>query len=329
MKKILVIQTASLGDVVLATSLIETIHISSPSASIDFLIKDGFQSLFIGHPFINNIIVWNKRNHKYKNLFLLLKAARHIKYDEVYNIQRFGSMAFFTISSKAKLTSGFRSNLLSRLYSYSVRHLFDGRHEIDRNVELLKPIYGPLKAALPRLYPMDCISLANFGIVGKFIVLAPGSLWKTKQWPLEMWVELCRQLPNSLAIVLTGVENEKDLCNSILEKSGKKNIFNLAGLLNLSSLVSLVSQASYIFANDSAMTHIASALNKPISTIFCSTVPKFGFSPLGENAKVFEPEQNLSCRPCGIHGFNKCPLNHFNCGNFFSVSKIIELTLHQ
>ena len=55
MEKILVIQTASIGDVILATSLLEKLHHKFPSSQIDLMIKDGNQALFHEHPFINNL----------------------------------------------------------------------------------------------------------------------------------------------------------------------------------------------------------------------------------------------------------------------------------
>ena len=27
-------------------------------------------------------------------------------------------------------------------------------------------------------------------------------------------------------------------------------------------------------------------------------------------------EENLDCRPCGLHGHKECPKGHFKCGNF-------------
>ena len=67
MKKILVIQTAFIGDVVLATSLIETLHQQLPEAKIDILVRKGNESLFQAHPFLNQVLVWDKKNNKYQN----------------------------------------------------------------------------------------------------------------------------------------------------------------------------------------------------------------------------------------------------------------------
>ena len=94
--RILVIQTASAGDVILATPVIEKIHDERPDTAIDFLLKKGNESLFEGHPFINEVIVWNKNASKYRNLPGIIRRVRSAKYDQVINLQRFFSTGLIT-----------------------------------------------------------------------------------------------------------------------------------------------------------------------------------------------------------------------------------------
>ena len=89
MKKTLIIQTASIGDVILVTSLLEKLHQFYPDAQIDILVKDGNQQLFKEHPYLHYLFVWVKEEHKYKNLLALIKEIRVQKYDYVINVQRF------------------------------------------------------------------------------------------------------------------------------------------------------------------------------------------------------------------------------------------------
>ena len=60
MQKLLVIQTAFIGDVVLATGLIEKLHQHFPGAMIDFLVRKGNETLLTGHPFLHEVLVWDK-----------------------------------------------------------------------------------------------------------------------------------------------------------------------------------------------------------------------------------------------------------------------------
>ena len=103
-KSFLVIQTASIGDVILATPVIEKIHANFPEAQIDFLLKKGNESLFEGHPYLHQLIVWDKSQDKYKKFRKIIQTVRETKYDVVVNLQRFGSTGFLTAFSKAKKT---------------------------------------------------------------------------------------------------------------------------------------------------------------------------------------------------------------------------------
>jgi len=78
------------------------------------------------------------------------------------------------------------------------------------------------------------------------------------------------------------------------------------------------------FVNDSAPMHLASAVNAPVTAIFCSTVPSFGFGPLSEKSIVIETKEKLDCRPCGLHGFKACPKGHFKCAYSISNEELIS-----
>ena len=64
--KILIIQTAFIGDVILATPLIEKLHQYFPDIKIDFLLRKGNESLLDNHPYINKILVFDKKKNIYK-----------------------------------------------------------------------------------------------------------------------------------------------------------------------------------------------------------------------------------------------------------------------
>jgi heptosyltransferase-2 len=67
------------------------------------------------------------------------------------------------------------------------------------------------------------------------------------------------------------------------------------------------------YVNDSAPMHFASAMNAPVTAIYCSTVPGFGYGPLSDVRFIVERDEPLYCRPCGLHGYAACPQSHFKC----------------
>src|SRR4051794_14005844 len=98
----LIIQTAFLGDAILSTAVMEKLHVNFKDAPIDIVVRKGNESIFSDHPFVRNVLVWDKKNDKYKNLFHLLKTIRKNKYEHVINLQRFGASGLLTVFSGGK-----------------------------------------------------------------------------------------------------------------------------------------------------------------------------------------------------------------------------------
>ncbi len=287
---------------------------------IDILVRKGNESLLTEHPYINEVIVWNKKEKKYKNLFSVIKKLRKTNYAYVYNLQRYASTGFITWFIKADLKIGYSSNPISFAYDRKIKHdLESGKHEVERNFELIdEEIESNCKHPLkPKLYPTTEDKLVVSSLteeLNDFVVMAPASVWFTKQLPLQKWVELIQKQPSDLKICLIGAPSDQNLINQIIADAGTLNCVNLAGKLSLLQSAALIERAKRTFVNDSAPLHLASAMNAPVTAFFCSTVPAFGFGPLSDDSKIAEVEEKLSCRPCGLHGYKSCPEGHFDCG---------------
>ena len=314
-KNILVIQTAFIGDAILASSVLEKLHAFFPESKISILVRKGNESLYKEHPFLTQTLVWNKQDGKYKSLFRLLKNIRQQKFDTVINLHRFASSGFLTAFSKARYTSGYDKNPFSFLFDNKSKHkIGDGRHEIDRYNDLIESITDKT-IAKPKLYPtFKQFSKIEPYVSQAFVCMAPSSVWFTKQLPKDKWIELCNTIPKDIIIYLLGGPSDKILCEEIKNKSTHSSIQILAGELSLLESCELMKHAKMNYVNDSGPLHLASAGNSPTTAFFCSTVPAYGFYPLAYNSQVIEVK-DLDCKPCGLHGYKVCPKNNFRCGN--------------
>jgi ADP-heptose:LPS heptosyltransferase len=314
MKRFLIIQTAFLGDAILATAVAEQLHRKIPGAEVSILVRKGNESLFSGHPFLKEVLIWDKKNHKTAGLLSLLKTIRSNSYDAVINLQRFFSTGFLTAFSGARHRIGFDKNPLSFLFSRKIKHIIgDGRHETDRNLELVAAITGSGKQR-PVLYPQQADEeSARIFKTKPYVTMAPSSVWFTKQLPESKWVEMIQTAPPQLSIYLLGAPADSELCDSIIKTAGNPAAVNLSGKTGLLATASLMRDARMNYVNDSGPLHIASAVNAPVTAFFCSTLPAFGFGPLSDNRVLIETLETLSCRPCGLHGKTTCPEGHFRC----------------
>lgn len=310
MNKILVIQTASIGDVILATAVVEQLHREYPHAYIDFLVKKGIEPIFDAHPFIRQVLIWDK-SIKWKSWRRLLQTIRRQRYDIVINIQRFFLTGLWTILSNAKETRGFDKNPCSFFFSKKVPHTIQkGVHETDRNYALIADLVHFPKER-PRLYPLNFPPIVHDNTL--YYTISPASLWNTKQYPFEKWIELIRLLPKNAFIFLLGGKKDQLLCQKIKEAASDYQIEIKAGKLSLLESAALMSGAKMNYVNDSSPLHLASSMNAPVTAIYCSTTPDFGFGPLSDQSYIIQNAQ-CECKPCGLHGKKNCPKKHFDCG---------------
>lgn len=325
LKKILIIQTAFLGDVVLATGVLEKLHKHYPDAHLDMMVRKGNESLLTDHPFLRSTFIFDKKK-KIKSLLENIKRIRNIKYDLVINLQRFMTSGLITAFSGAECTVGFKKNPLSVFFSQRFEHEIGFKneaHEIDRNHKLIEQFTDPLPER-PALYPAPI----DFDHVDQyknspFICIAPASIWFTKQYPAEQWVDLINNL-SGYTVFLLGAPDDAGLCRDIKEKAAHPAILNLAGKMSLLQSAALMKGAIMNYVNDSAPMHLASAINAPVTAVYCSTIPGFGFGPLSGHSLVIETKESLNCRPCGLHGHQACPEGHFRCAKTIKTEQLLN-----
>lgn len=317
--KFLVIQTAFIGDVILATPVVEKLRRFYPDAQIDFLLRQGNEHLLAGHPHLNRVWVWEKTKSKLRNLWVLICQLRRERYDWVINCQRFASSGLLTFLAGSRHTVGFRKNPFSPTFSLRIPHTFGTSeqplHETERNLRLIEHLTDKSPQP-PRLYPSAANTEKVRNLIAgtiRYVCIAPTSVWFTKQFPVHKWLELINRLPASCTVFLLGGSQDVQSCQHMAEIASHPDVRNLAGRLSFLESAALMGGADMNYVNDSAPMHIASAVNAPVAAVFCSTLPLFGFTPLSDIHFVIETKIILACRPCGLHGRRDCPQGHFAC----------------
>lgn len=91
------------------------------------------------------------------------------------------------------------------------------------------------------------------------------------------------------------------------------NVESVAGMLPIESELELMRQLEGMICMDSANQHLCSLVNLRAVSIWCATHPKTGFYGYKQNEQDMVQLNTLSCRPCTIHGKNKCRFRNFAC----------------
>lgn len=318
-EKILVIQTAFIGDAILTLPMIQFLSKKFDNCSVDVLAIPSTAELFSSSPFVNKVFVIDKKK-EHKSFWSVIRIAKLISagnYTKIYSPHRSFRTALIVLFSKVKETIGFSNSNFKQAYKNIIEYRYDF-HEVRRNLELAGNSTSDIDwKILPIITPTDEVrkkvdEILSIEKIKNFVAIAPGSIWATKRYPEEYFKKLIAYLISiNQTVLLLGSKSDFEMCNLI--SNNNDNVVNLAGELSLIESIELLKKAKLLICNDSAPTHLGMCADIPVITIYCSTVPEFGFYPYN-NKSQFIGINNLSCKPCGIHGHSGCPLGHFNCG---------------
>ena len=355
--KILVIQTAFIGDVTLSIFFANDIKQIFPNSEITFISTNIGCEILQCFKIIDNTIPYDKRNSQ-KGITGIINLAKNInqnnninqnknEFDIIFALHRSFRTAILTKLINAKTKIGFNTNSLSFLLDKKIPYSKE-LHEIERNRKCLDILKNSENFAYYNFDYLTTVSKIkqSFFITENdkitvariienitnnhkntnhknIIIVAAGSVWETKRWKAEYFSELCKSLKDcGFTVVLIGSKNEFALCERIVNFSG---VISIAGKTTIPQTLEIIRNAKLVISNDSAPTHFASIMNVPTITIFGPTSSNFGFAPLAEKSISLEA-QNLFCRPCSIHGTKKCPRNNFECMENIKPDYVLEYT---
>ncbi|WP_457681346.1 lipopolysaccharide heptosyltransferase II [Thermovibrio sp.] len=325
MEKLLVFQTAFLGDLILTSPLLKSLKRTFPSSELHLVVRSGLEEVFKGFWAVDRVIPFNK-----KGLWSFAKKLRSESYSLAISPHRSHRTGLILFLAGIPKRVGYDRAGFSFLYTDRVKHEFKkGLHEVERLLRLLKPLERVFRVVYDRgvelaLSQEEFLSSLNkFSLKSKsYAVLAPGSVWPTKAWLPEYFAKVGDFLKKKgYEVVVLGSKTDRVYCERVCTFT--KNAFlNLCGKTSLREFFSLIKGASIVVSNDSSPVHAAAAFKTPVVEVYGATVPDFGFFPYGPGK--FVEVEGLKCRPCGLHGGKRCPEGHFKCMKELKPEKVIS-----
>jgi ADP-heptose:LPS heptosyltransferase len=122
-KNILIIQTAFIGDTILASHFARAVKDQFPDSKIHFFLRKGNESVIQGLSSIEKVWVWDKAGGKTRNLMRLISELRNIHFDYVFNLHRHFNSGLVASMMKADKKIGFKQNPLAMFYTHKADHL--------------------------------------------------------------------------------------------------------------------------------------------------------------------------------------------------------------
>jgi heptosyltransferase-2 len=321
MEKFLVIQTAFIGDAILTLPMIQKLKENNPDSLIDVVAKPETAVIFNHSSVVNEVHILDK-DGKQSSIFQVYKFAGFLKlkkYSRIYSPHRSLRTSLIVMLSGVKETYGFDTNSLMHIYKHLAEY-GSAIHEVERNLRLIEfSVSDDNWKVLPELsIPMEIENrvlsfFKGFDSDSNFAAVAPGSVWNTKIYPPEYFEKVIENLTENYdRVFLIGGEKDEKICEELAHKSGDK-VESVAGKFTLIESIAFLKNMKILISNDSAPAHLGMCADIPVLMLYCSTVPDFGFYPYNKKS-YFLSFDELFCKPCGIHGYIKCPLNTFDCG---------------
>ena len=325
-KKIAVIQTAFIGDVILITPLIRAVKKLFPEAQLDVMVTPRAANVLENNPRIHTVILFDKKKNKLVSFFRTLLRLRKTGYDCVISPHSSFTTGLLLFLSGIPVRVGFARWTSQYFLTHRCEHL-KRTLKIKKNLHLLSLFSNEEFPVQTELFPSGQM-ITNASVLlsalqpdsKRIIAVAPGSNWFTKRWPEEYYRELVARLhAQHYGIVFIGSPEERALCN---EMAPADNCSNTAGTLSLLESAAVIGRCDLLICNDSGAMHLANAVGTDVFVFFGPTVQRIGYSPIGKQDIVFEVE--LDCRPCGSHGGKTCPLGHHDCMRLIDVESVHE-----
>lgn len=359
---ILVVQTAFLGDLLLAIPLLKKIREFYPDEKLSLVCRKGFGSLFLELQLVEEIFEIEKKKPRTYRAFVEAFRGRRLKFlfspheslttarwisqvraEQKIGFSRWWNFPFFSqrIQKNKELPDSLRQlQLLSELEPSLKKNIEeflikdrDWYQNPGTSSELAPGVCAQTLSPVPEwANPQVAPPILSYlpsrfdslfsGRSMRVVCLFPGSVWKTKQWTEGGFREVTQHLSESWDRVI--------LLGTAAERDlcsrvagGFENVLNLAGETNLMESLKILFHSRLVIANDSAGQHLAALTGTTTVSIFGPTVLRFGYRPWNSAAVVIE-NKNLNCRPCGKHGHNQCPLGTHECMRSISAEHVLQ-----
>ncbi|MDP8259433.1 MAG: lipopolysaccharide heptosyltransferase II [Candidatus Gygaella obscura] len=333
-KRILIVRTDRIGDVVLSTPVISNLRKSLPSSFIAMMVTPYTQDIVKNNPFLNEVIVYDKKG-KYRSWLSSFRFAlflRKKRFDLAIILHPTNRAHLVTFFAGIPKRIGFNRKM-GFLLTDKVKDLkHEGKkHESEYCLDFLRIL--DIATDLKDTYvgwdknaqeEVDCL-LSGKGIKkdDKFILIHPGASCSSRRWPVDKFSKLCDRLVEiyKMKVVLVASREQKNISAEVINKMYSSAV-DLSGSCNIAQLICLIKRAGLFVSNDSGPVHIAASLGVPVVAIFSrnqSGLSPKRWYPLGEKSRFIK--KDAGCLVCLAHDCKK----GFKCLSLIKVSDILTI----
>ena len=331
-----------LGDAVMCEPALRGLRRIFPDADISLLVKPAVAELLIGHPVVNQIVVYDEKG-KHAGLsgkWALASQLRRQRFDLAVLFQNAFEAALLVWLAGIPRRYGYatdgRSVLLTEPIAPSDKraHL----HQVHYYWNLIKPLGLHGDPPAPELFvsetEQDAMArrLGERGIDNSAFVIGinPGSIYGgAKRWLPDRFADATERLGQTIrqshardvAVMIVGAKGEEALGHEIAARVTHRTVV-LSGATTIRELMAAAKRCGLLLTNDTGPMHIASAMKVPVVAIFGPTDWRTTSPDSGAHTIVRHP---VDCAPCLLR---ECPIDH-RCMTGVSVEQVYDAAVKQ
>lgn len=324
--RILIINLAFIGDVLLSTPIARALREKYPDAVIDMLVIPVAEGIAKLNPYIQSVYVYDKkgRHRKLREALRMVASLRQNRYDltVVTNFAMRGAMVARAIGARYRL--GYDAQHAGWFLTHAASSKrTEVKHEAENQLAVLQPLGLTTDdtSLVLRISDEDkrtVCSKVHHSPGKPLVLICPAGSYERKSWTIDGYSKLIHELAGEADCCLIGGKAEQALLQQINQNADTKaQVF--AGSLSLGELAVLVSMADLLISVDTAPLHIAQAVHTPVIALFGPTNPKT-WGPRGEHDIIlYHP---TDCSPCWGKGL----CEERRCMDSIEVAEVVNAT---
>lgn len=318
-RRILVVQTQRLGDVLCATPLFSALRGQFPRAEITALVHRPFDRVLEGNPDLDCVLTYDRQSsHRgWGDRLQLARELRAHRFDWALSIHAASSVALALCLAGIRWRTcvwrygNQRPPHWARWFHQHVRQARDSgdRHEIEHNLDVLRTL-----GMEPRHQGMRvCVDESDEAWAREWLrgvgrdearplaLLHPGHGGGRQCWPAAHYAALADRLAEKgFQVGVTGSRGERELVAQVAD-GARCPVLSLAGGTSLRQLAAVLAQARLFVSVPTGPMHMAAAVRVPVVALYGPQdleIDRTRFYPYGTRYRAVNSP--LKC-PCPGH----------------------------
>jgi len=327
------VRTDRIGDLILSTPVFQAIKAKFPESRLCVMASSYAADVLKNNPHVDDVIIddHEQKGGGFRDFIRLLRRTKRSEFDVAILLRPTFRLALIAHLAGVRYRIGtgyrlYRMLLNRKIYEHRKVNL---RHEVEYNLDLLRPLGIEPQRILPRVYltveekqyASSLFEDLRISPNDTVVLIHPGSGDSSLNLPAKRFAQTADRLAEDLGakVIFTGTAQERELVG-LIKGAMRHQAVDLTGRTDLRHLAAVLQRCHVVISNSTGPMHLAVAVGTPTVAIFCPifSAGPIRWGPYGEGHEVILPPVPVcfQCQP------RSCP--HHDCMEKISAEQIVS-----